>query len=152
MPDWAKTALLWLAVFTWLTGVDYLRSSGLTRAAEAAAARTGLPPGVLIQLAHGLECLPDGLLFGVPAVAVLFDVRRRACKTWAWTDWVGVTTALLALPIGAAVNWYSDLVNRGDPAALTRLCVQTLQPVAVGVVSWAVVKRVRGAGAGPVGP
>lgn len=152
MPDWAKTALLWLAVFTWLTGVDYLRSSGLTRAAEAAAARTGLPLGVLIGVVFGLGRLPDGLLIGVPVIAVLFDVRRRRCKTWAWTAWVGAASALLFLSISVGVSWYIDLVNRDDPAALTQLCVQTLQPVAVGVVSWAVVKRVRGAGAGPVGP
>ena len=76
IPGWAKTGLLWLAALTWLAGVTSLLSVGLGRASQAIAGWIGLPSSIIFQIALGLGCLPEGLLFGVPVVAALFDVRR----------------------------------------------------------------------------
>lgn len=150
-PAWAKTALLPLMALTWLAGVTYLLFPGLGRTSHAIAAWTGLPSGIIFQIALGLGRLPENLLFGIPIVAALFELRTGGSRTWAWIGWVGATIAFLSLPIDAATYWYADLINLSDPIAVTRLGVQALQLIAVGLISWMVVKTPGGAGAEPAG-
>jgi hypothetical protein len=151
MPPWVKTGLLSVAAFTWLAGVTYLLTPGLVRASEAISEQIRLPSAIAVQAALGVASLPEGLLFGVPIVAVLLDLRRGAVRDWAWTGWVGAATALLALPTGMVIYWYADLINRADPLATTRLTVRALWLVTVGLSSWVIVKRVGGAGTTPHG-
>jgi hypothetical protein len=146
IPGWAKTGLLWLAGLTWLAGVTYLLSAGLFGASRAISGWSGLPSSIAVPILLGLGSLPEGLLFGVPVVAVLVELRRRANRTWTWTEWLGATTALVALPLGAVICSYPDLINRSDPIALTRLGVQSLHLIAVGLISWFIAKHVGRAG------
>ena len=146
MPGWARTGLLSVAAFTWVAGVTYLLAAGLVRASEAISERVRLPSSIAVQIALGIGTLPEGLLLGVPIVAVLLDLRRGAVKSWAWTGWVGAATALFALPTGTIIYWYADLINRTDPLAATRLSVQALRSITVALSSWAIVESVGGAG------
>ena len=141
IPNWAKTGLLWLAALVWVAGVTYLLFAELGRASRVTAEWSDLPSGIVVQIAFGLGRLPESLLYGLPIVAVLFGVRRGVYRSWVWTEWLGATTALLAMPLGAAIYWYADLVNRSDPIAVTRLGVQSLQLVAAGLISWMIVKH-----------
>lgn len=141
IPGWAKTGLLWLAALTWLVGMTSLLSSGLFRASRALARWSGVPTGVALQIALGLGRLPEGLLFGVPIVVTISNVRRGSSRTWAWTCWFSTTIALLALSIGAGIYWCVDLSNRSDPIIQTRLVVQALRLIAVGLMSWLIVMQ-----------
>jgi hypothetical protein len=142
MPGWARTGLLSLAAFAWLAGVTYLLTASLVRASESISERIRLPSSIVVQMALGVGALPEGLLFGVPILAVLLDLRRRAVRSWAWTEWVGAATALIAPPADVVINWYPDLINRTDPVAATRLTVQALRLVTVVLSSWVIVKSV----------
>jgi hypothetical protein len=101
---------------------------------------------MVVQIALGVAALPEGLLLGVPIIAVLLDLRRGAASSWAWTGWVGAAAALVALSTGMFSDWYADVINRADPVTATRLTVQALRLVTVGLLSWVIVKRVGGTG------
>ncbi len=146
MPGWAKTGLLAVAAFTWLAGVTYLLTPGLVRASEAISERIRLPSSIAMEIALGVGALPEGLLLGVPIVAVLLDLRRGTVRIWAWTGWVGAATALFALPTGMVIYGFADLINRTDPLATTRLTVQALRLIIVVLSSWVIVKSVGWAG------
>jgi hypothetical protein len=150
MSGWAKTALLSLASLTWVSGVTYLLFAGLGRASLAISGWTGLTSSVVVPIGSGLGSLPAGVLLGVPVVAVLHDLGMGGGKSWAWTERVGMMIALIALPIGSVIYWYADLINRSDPSAQARLGVNFIQLIAVILISWAVVKGLRGARLDPV--
>ncbi len=146
IPGWARTGLLSVAAFTWLAGVTYLLTPGLVRASESLSEWLMLPSSMVVQIALGVAALPEGLLLGVPIIAVLLDLRRGAASSWAWTGWVGAAAALVALSTGMFSDWYADVINRADPVTATRLTVQALRLVTVGLLSWVIVKRVGGTG------
>ncbi len=136
IPDWAKTLLLSVAAFTWLAGVTYLLTPGLVRASQAISGWISVPSSVVVQVALALATVPEGLLFGMPVVVVLLDLRRGANRRWCWTEGVGATTAFLALLIGVVIYRYADVIDRTDPVAATRFTVESLRLAAVGLASW----------------
>jgi hypothetical protein len=143
MPSWINTALVSAAAFTWLAGVTFVVTEGLVRAFEAIAPRIGLPPVIGVQIADGVKNLPDGLLFGVPVVAMVLEFRTRTRGKWVWSEWIGAASAVLALLAWDAVYWYADFVGRTAPLGSTRLTVRTLLLIVVGLSSWFIVEHVR---------
>jgi hypothetical protein len=147
LPGWAKTGLLSVAALTWLEGATYLFTPGLMRFSEAAGDWVGLPSSILVQVALGVATLPEGLLFGVPVVAILIELQTGGIGKWVWTEWIGASTGLLALLIGVMIYMYADLVGPMDTAATTRLAIQFVRPVVVGLSAWIITKRLGWAGA-----
>ena len=138
--------LLSVAALTWLAGATYLVTPGLGRFSEAACDWVGLPSSLLVQVALGVATLPEGLLFGVPVVALLIELRTGGIGKWVWTEWIGAATGLLALLIGVIIYGYADLVGPMDTLAATRLAVQVVRFVVVGLSGWIIVKRLGWAG------
>jgi hypothetical protein len=142
MPGWAMTGLLSLAAFTWLAGVNYLLAFGANLVSQSVAEGITLRPDIVRQVALGVATLPEGLLFGVPVVAMLLEFRSGTTKNWSWTTWVGGAIVLFALPSGVMIAWYVDLVTGAQPLAATRLTVQAVRLVAIGLSSWVIAWRV----------
>lgn len=76
IPSWVKSGFLWLAALVWVAGVTYLLFAELGQASRVMAKWSGLPSGIVVQLAFALGRLPESLLYGLPVVAVLFDLQR----------------------------------------------------------------------------
>jgi hypothetical protein len=146
MPGWAKTGLLSVAALTSLAAASYLLTPGLGRLSQAASKWVGLPSSIIVQIAVRVGTIPEGLLFGVPVVAIFIELRMGGKGKWVWTEWIGAATGLLALLTGVIIYGYADLVNRTDPLASTRLTVQILRLVVVGLSGWVIVKHFGRAG------
>ena len=75
MPGCVKTGLLPLVAFTWLAGVQYLVTPGLVRGLMTMVEHLTLSSSIGVQLALGLANTPHGVLFGVPIVSILTELR-----------------------------------------------------------------------------
>jgi hypothetical protein len=54
---------------------------------------------------------PRGVLFAIPAVAVVTGLRRRGPRSWTWTEWLGIAVGTI---LGAC--WLSDeMIRRAIP-------------------------------------
>lgn len=137
----AKTGLLSAAVLTWLAGASYLLTDGLVWSSKAACDWVGLPSSILVQVALGVANLPEGLLFGVPVVAILTELRTGGIGKWVWTEWIAAATGLLALLLGVTIYVYAELVGPMDSVATTRLARQVVWFVVVGLSGWIIIKR-----------
>jgi len=142
MPGWAKTGLLSILAFTGSVVLTCLVRDGLRQAFQAFAARARLSTGIFAEMASGVAAAPESLLFGVPVVAILIQLRTGRISKWVWTERIGAPTALLALLTGVVICVYADLVlDATDPLATTRLTVQALRWVVLGLSSWIIVDR-----------
>jgi hypothetical protein len=141
MPASAKTALLTLAAFTWLAGVQYLVKLGLIRASTAMFEHLTLSSSISVQLALAVANTPQGLLFGVPIVAMLTELRKGRTDKWIWTGWTGSAAAVMALLTSQVVYLYADSANGTDTMAQARLNVEALRLVFIGLASWFIVQR-----------
>jgi hypothetical protein len=146
LPGPAKTTLLALAALTWLAGVQHLVTPRLVRASQAMFEQISLPYSISVQLALAVANTPQGLLFGVPIVAMLTELRKGRTDKWIWTGWIGSSAAVMALLTLQVVYLYADIANRTDPMAQARLIVEVLRFVFIGVASWFIVKRFRWGG------
>ena len=116
------------------------------RSSEAACNWAGLPSSIFGQVALGVANLPEGLLFGVPVVAILIELRTGGIGKRVWTELIGAATGLLALIIHVIIYGYADLVGPMDTLVATRLAVQVVRFVVVGLSGWIIVKRLGWAG------
>jgi hypothetical protein len=143
LPDWACTTLLWLAGFIWCAGVRGLIRHSLGQASRVFSGWTGMPSDIPFTIACAVGMVPQLLLLTVPFVAVLFELRIRASRTWTWTEWVGTIMGFLWLASTEVVERYSEIINLPDPECLTWLILQPLQWAALGAISWNLVKHAR---------
>jgi hypothetical protein len=81
---------------------------------------------------------PDLLLFGVPTVGALLNLRRKRRPRWTWTEWAG-----LALVMAVAACWWLDRANPGDagnPARMANVAVRGAMLVSLGIASWVAIR------------
>ncbi len=142
IPGWAKTGLLALAAFTSLAGVTYLVTPGLVRASTAMLEHLTLPSSISVQLAIGVANTPTGLLFAVPIVAKLADLKTGRTDKWVWTGWIGSSAAMITLLTSQVIYLYADSANRADPTSWARSSAEALRLVVISVASWLIIKRI----------
>jgi hypothetical protein len=81
---------------------------------------------------------PELLLFGVPAVGALLDLRRKGRPRWTWTEWAG-----LGLVMALAACWWLDRAaptDAGNPARMANVAIRGAMLVALGIASWVAVR------------
>jgi hypothetical protein len=81
---------------------------------------------------------PELLVFGIPIALALCDWKKPAGGRWIWTEWAG-----LGLGLAHAACWWLDRISfsdAGNPARLASIVVRGLWLVAVGLVSWLIVR------------
>ena len=140
IPGWTKTGLLALAAFTWLAGVHYLLTPGLVCALMEMLEHLKLPSSICVRLALAVANTPQGLLFGVPIVAILTELRTGRIDKWIWTGWIGSSAGVMTLLTSQVIHVYADFANPNDPIAPALLTAEALRLVVIGLASWFVVK------------
>jgi len=85
----------------------------LNRACPWPAALVPAPPYTFdaLVIRDAVSCLPNGLVFGIPAVATWISWRNKP-RHWSWTEWVSAGSAIiLTLLLGTLVA-VDSLTNR----------------------------------------
>jgi hypothetical protein len=145
-PGWAKTVLISAAAFTFATSTSCIQPGVYGKSltiAEPIGPFSCVTREIIGQIAVALATLPLGLLYGIPVVAVLTQLRRVSIKSWIWTGCLGTITAFIAFVSDFVIYSYVDLVNGSDPVALPRLVARALRLVVIALTCWVIVTHLR---------
>lgn len=103
LPPWVKSlAVAWLAFLTLWGPIRVMGINGPDLLAPSGGFGGGIGPATYWLTCQHLAWVPFGLVFGVPLIAAI-DARVRRFP-WAWTDWAGVTSFLVALLVAATLR------------------------------------------------
>jgi len=81
---------------------------------------------------------PEWLLYGLPTMSAIFDLRRNGPRSWFWTEW-----ASLAMMLALAAFYCLECFSFIDPMGfwtLSIVMVRALLLVGVTLVSWLIIK------------
>ncbi len=100
---WFKTlATAWLAFVALWGAIGVIGIDGPNLLAPSSGFGAGIGAATYWMACQHLAMIPLGLLFGVPLIAAI-DARVRRFP-WAWTEWAGSGTFLVALMLAAALR------------------------------------------------
>ncbi len=103
LPPWFKTvATAWLAFLAIWGPIQVIGINGPDLLAPSSGFGAGLGPAVYWMICQHLAWVPFGLLFGVPLIAAIDGRVRRF--PWAWTEWAGSITFLVALLVASTLR------------------------------------------------
>jgi len=103
LPPWQKTAsVASLALLAYWGPIQVLGINGPDLLAPSDGFGAGIGPATYWMTCQHVAWAPLGLLFGVPLIAAI-DARVRRFP-WAWTEWAGLCSFLVALLVAATVR------------------------------------------------
>jgi hypothetical protein len=96
LPCWLRTVALWVLALLFLWGPA---QACILEFSSLLPALSKFGPDwlfwIVVELRRCVGAIPGGLLYGIPATAILLDWRSHLPRAWVWTEKVGAGAGLL---------------------------------------------------------